>query len=700
VVLKFDDASYHARRAYWSFERFPAVLHHDAYLDYPDGSPSLWPPLYDLALGGAARLFGRTQRAFERTAAWASPLLGALAVVPTFFAARAVAGSGAGLAAAAILAALPMHVVYSDVGNPDHHAAVSLLGASWLALLLRAARAPRGRGTALALAAVRAALLLTWNGSLLYLAIAEAALLLAGVGCARRDLLSAQAWGAPAAALAVTPAIVAAGEPVGGWFSGVALSFAHVLALAGVGFVAACGAVFAALRPRASLPARLAAAALPAALLAAAALALPALRASLLTGVVFVGAADVWAPTNFEQQPLYGARRGPGAPGPTALYGHFAWVLPLALLAAWERVRLPALRAPALVLACWASAFGALAMTQLRYGNEFAPAAAICLALLLAAGDRALGRLAPGRTRSARAALVALALAAAWPGARALLAPRLARDLAWLRSPARAGDRALETPTGSLYRFAEQLRASTPETSGFLEPDRKPEYGILAPASFGHVIRWPGHRAAPADPFGPYLDAERFALADSFWRASDEAEALAILDRLEARYVVTTGAMARPAARIAQRLHARNGSAFGIHAQLGHFRLVLAGPAGGRGFPGWPASAEPPYKLFERVAGAVLEVAATPGSPVSARLALRTRSGWGFEFIARAVADERGRASLRVPYASEPRGELAPDGPWRVRVAARELPIAVSEAEVQAGARVPVAERGPGPTAE
>jgi asparagine N-glycosylation enzyme membrane subunit Stt3 len=488
----------------------------------------------------------------------------------------------------------------------------------------------------------------------------------------------------------VAPVLAASGEPLGGFFSVIALSWTHVLALAGVAAVAASAAALLQRRPDAPLAARLISAAAPAALLAGAALAWPPLRAGILPGVDFVGAADVWAPTNFEQQPMF-ARRGDvaGLPGASALYGGFAFTLPLALMAVAERLRVPALRASALLLLGWTFAFGVLALTQIRFGNEFAPAAAVSTALLLAAFWRAAGRLGAGTPRAlGRAALVALVLLALWPGFRALLLPRLERDLVRVREPARAGDRALATPGGTLYRFAEQMRAATPETSGFLDPALAPEYGVLAPATFGHALRWPGRRAVPVDPFGPYLDAEHFALAESFWRARDEDEAVAILDHFRVRYVVTTGAMALPGPTIAQRLHARDGSAFAAHSHLGRFRLVLAGPAGGRGFPGWPASQQPPYKLFELVPGALLEVPAPPGTRVTAQLGLATPAGYAFEFTAVAVADGSGRAELRLPYASEPSATLVPDGPWRVRTPARELRIAVSETDVQRGAPV------------
>src|SRR5262245_32379157 len=80
-LLPFDGA-YRARRALYTFERFPALLRFDPYLGYPGGVAVPAPPLYDWALGAVARLLASDTAGFERVAAWASPLLAGLCVLP------------------------------------------------------------------------------------------------------------------------------------------------------------------------------------------------------------------------------------------------------------------------------------------------------------------------------------------------------------------------------------------------------------------------------------------------------------------------------------------------------------------------------------------------------------------------------------------------------------------------------------------
>src|SRR5262245_54039899 len=249
-LLPFDGA-YRARRALYTFERFPRLLRFDPYLAHPGGAVVPAPPLYDWLLGASARALGDDTATFERVAAWASPLLAGLTVLPISAAGRAVAGPGLGLAAAAIFACLPISVNYSRLGNPDHHAAVGLLGALWLAQTLALARGAAGRRTAWlwgALALTRAALVLSWSGSLLYLAIGDGALLGLGV-LAGRGWFAAHALGLAAGAALLAPfsaAEVAAGQPA---LTATTFSWLHVAVLAGLAGLAGSLALAERVRP-------------------------------------------------------------------------------------------------------------------------------------------------------------------------------------------------------------------------------------------------------------------------------------------------------------------------------------------------------------------------------------------------------------------------------------------------------------------
>jgi asparagine N-glycosylation enzyme membrane subunit Stt3 len=117
VLMAIRDASIHARRALFSFVNFPAVLYWDPYLAYPTGAPVPMPPLYDWTLAAVARAFGDSLSAFEHVAAWSSPVLAALTVLPVYAGGRVVGGRGVGLGAAAIFALLPVSVIRSRVGE-------------------------------------------------------------------------------------------------------------------------------------------------------------------------------------------------------------------------------------------------------------------------------------------------------------------------------------------------------------------------------------------------------------------------------------------------------------------------------------------------------------------------------------------------------------------------------------------------------
>ncbi|MCS5637543.1 MAG: glycosyltransferase family 39 protein, partial [Myxococcota bacterium] len=313
VTFPPADAQYHLRRALYTFVHFPAVLLFDPYINYPGGAPVPWPPLFDFLLGGAARLLADDHAGFERVVAWAGPLCAALALIPIYLAGRLLDSRRAGLAAALCYACLPASVTYSRVGNPDHHAAVSLLGA-WLLLaclgLSRKGRAQASVGRwGLLLGASELALLCTWHGSLLYLGLANGLLLAAGLFASAPRSLFAQALAALVSAAALVPLILVSPRPLGGWFSAIALSWLHVLAMVSVALVAAFAAWFEVRAPGRSTGWRFAAAGLAGLMLAAVAALVPAIREGFEPAFRFLTQTDQVGMVTGEQNPLFGRLR-------------------------------------------------------------------------------------------------------------------------------------------------------------------------------------------------------------------------------------------------------------------------------------------------------------------------------------------------------------------------------------------------------
>jgi hypothetical protein len=168
-----------------------------------------------------------------------------------------------------------------------------------------------------------------------------------------------------------------------------------------------------------------------------------------------------------------------------------------------------------------------------------------------------------------------------------------------------------------------------------------------------------------------------------------------IADALGARYVMTAEYGAVDYRSLTQRLHRDDGLERIDSPRFEQFRLVTEGPRGGRPlsdiYHGAAAPGVAPYKLFERVTGAVLEIHAAPGTPVEAKLILHTPFGRKLEYPANAIAGDDGVARLRVPYASQGATPVASSGPWLVRVGDTTRPVAVSEEAVLHGDTIVVA---------
>ena len=219
TVFPPADAQYHVRRALYSFENFPSALLFDSYVNFPGGAPIPWPPLFDFVVGGVAYFWVDDVPGFERVAALSAPFCAALATVPIYLAGRRLGSPAVGFAAVFFFAWLPLAVSYTRLGNADHHAAVSMIGA-WLlytGMALSDTQAPFRRLAALAglLFVARTAMLLTWHGSLLYIGLIDGLILLAGVLSGRRALLGLQVASLLGSVVIVVALVGISPEPLG-----------------------------------------------------------------------------------------------------------------------------------------------------------------------------------------------------------------------------------------------------------------------------------------------------------------------------------------------------------------------------------------------------------------------------------------------------------------------------------------------------
>jgi len=685
VIFENGDGPYHARLAHYVFVNFPSFLTWDPYLAGPLGGAVPWPPGFDLLIAGAAHLMGAN--GIDRVLAWSGPVVGTLSVFVVYTAARALLSPGPALGAAALYGGFGTTIAYSVIGNGDHHGWMGLLGASWLALALRfTAPGAQARRLALlcaAIAAIRAAVLLTWSGSLLYVAIADGSLL--GVclayGDARR--LRILALGACASAAAVAPVVWSLGATTGGPFSTITLSNFHLVVVAGLGVLVIALAECEGRWPGRSPLRRLLRPALVGVAIGAALVLVPAIRSQLLPALRFLTINDAAGAGTVEQLPLFPLFGRRPLYGATIYFGLFAYAIPLApLVALWE-ARAERRRMQALLLAAWTAPLVLLTLTQGRYGNDLGAPLAICFALALGALTRVLSSLRLPGPRTSAALVTALGIALLWPSLRDFVdhAEPSVDFVLRGRAPGSTPD-----AKGSLVRFAQMVRDATPATPGFDGPGA-PTYGVIGNPSIGHTLRYYARRPVAADNFWDKFAT--FTLARDFLGLTDEREAFERAGRLRVRYAVTMPEPGSPAS-LNERLHVADGNATGGRARLEHFRLVTEGPPGGVPLLAPFGLRTPPgtlaYKLFEIVPGAVLELRTQPGAAVEASLDVETPTPRRFTQVARAIADDQGLARIRLPYPTRTTLPTRALGPWRVDTGdgGRTL-VDVTEEDVSSG---------------
>ncbi len=707
VVFAVGDAFYHARRALYSFLQFPDLLLFDPCINYPDGARIPHPPLLDWTTAAVARLFGDEIRSFERVAAWVPVLLTSASVIPIAALGRRVASRSLGLLAAAIYALLPICVNYGQLGNFDHHAPAGLIGACLVLLYVRAldsgSEAPARLYRVLAgLAVLRLLMMLTWTGSLLYLLPGDAAILITAAWTRDRKLVSGLGLSTAATALIAWPVVAWLSRGAQGSFVAVEFSLVHVLIYGCCALLCATHGLIGFWRPPVSARAsviQLAAAALP---ILGASLAVPGLLDGLQTALGFLAASDGYTETVVEQLPIFWGNGGYSFEIAHTRMGLFVYLIPLVPVAFFMSARRADGRFVAWFLAGWSVLFGYLAVQQMRYVHDYAPVGSVGMTLLLAGAANLLAQrgLWPRNRTVLISVMSALLLA---PTVSGFYGPLAGLALSGMRGELDEVDRALLSVSGTQLRFA-QLVARSTDDSGTCDAagERVPAYGVLAHVSLGHALHYSGKRATPADPFGPYIGRANFAAVQKFNQTTNERRASQIMQQLSARYVATASdSIPRAAGSMALRLHENDGSFASSSPHLGRFRLVTEGPVGGFAMSrmfGDERESFAPYKLFEFVPGATIELQTRPRVQMTLELPLKTPSGRRFVYRAVGRADAEGRARLRVPYANprdRPRRKMSdrvdrvePLGPYQVRAGERRFRVHISEEEIQRGAAI------------
>ncbi len=715
------DEFYHLRRIWYSFRHFPDTLSHDPYVNYPVGGEIVLAPGFDLAVAGLAKVLLRTsdQAAVEAVAAWVPAVLGALAAVATAAIAARVFSATAGVIAGVLLAVLPGHYHYSQVGYVDHHVAVSLELALLVTVALVVARRPAGRSwisLALLLGMGSAAFLLTWPGALLHVALLQGLAIVWMIGARSAEIAGARAWhlalAQGSAALALAPQTLDRGWSQFGSFSPLVLSSFQPLwfATTAISCALLAGLWTRTRKGRQRGQRWLGAAGVGLVALAMALVAVPDLASSLRVAAGwFVEGEENFLSGISEIKPLFDPAARSGNLDAETHLTRLIYVYPLALV--WLIVRaVRSRRSDLWLVAGIAAVHYGLVLTQIRFLNSFAISYVIVwggalAALLQFARPRTEAR--PWPIRAGVLALaVVLALFALQPSAR-FMGPLL--SIAW-EGPDGAPPTRRFVRTQAYHSAATWLRDHSPTTEGYLDPTRQPQYGVLAIWDMGHLIRYVAERPLVMDNFGVYAGREQFLAGLRYFGADREDEALRVAGQLGVRYVLVD----------------RRGSGLGRDQGPDSMTGRLYQPRGGRGAGDGQSQrvlpplqrhrlimetslARPPFPhvmIYEIVAGARIEGSAAPGEVVQLRLPIRSNMRAApFSYRTRSVADDDGRYRFAVPYPTGAAAPIRTGARYLLRCGGESAAVVVSEASVADGATIagptfscsPPATKTPGP---
>jgi dolichyl-diphosphooligosaccharide--protein glycosyltransferase len=694
------DEFYHLRRIEYSVENFPSVLAHDAYVNAPDGGEIVWPPLWDLGIAAVALPLGAggDRDRLEAVTAAIPPLVGLATIWLVFVVARRQFGARAAATSALMLAFLPAHYLSSRLGKSDHHVG-AVLATAWLLFvgmrwLDRPQKAARTR-TAVELGLAMAVVLLIWTGALLHVGLTLAVATIAVLGSADRETAVQRghelALACATAALAIAPFSLGVEWLEYGGFSPLVLSsFQPVLFAAGALVLSLSAELWKRTGLGETVVSRVGLAlGLGVLGLGGIALAAPELGEALLVGAGWFQEAEDFQSHVLELRSMWMAAGSFSSAVPQLLFTRaIALVVPVAVWLGWRAMR--GGEAPGVwLLVVWGLAFFAAASSQIRFSNELA----VPVALLAGAF---VGRAAEPRMAAAAGAFVVAS-------ASLLVYSEPAGDLVRAsrgEAPRKLG---IDERIATLVPFARWLGTNSKPTSGWMNPGERPGYAVLTPWGHGHLVRYYARRAMVQDNFGVYGGRANYDAAEDYYAETDEARAIALLGKLDVRYVLAApegsghGRAYEPltmARRMAlhRGFHARDVGSSGQPVEvpaLSKHRLIHEAA--------WKLGIDEvhldpltlraaAYRWFQIVEGARIEGQANPGSTVTARITLTPEGGPSKRYEVRTRANSKGRYRVIVPY---PTGDdstaVASGDHYRVIGSSGSGDVVVSEDAVQSG---------------
>ncbi|MBU4151995.1 MAG: hypothetical protein KKD63_03855 [Proteobacteria bacterium] len=693
------DSYDHLRRITLGVGAFPGIASFDYYAAFPQGLGQIWSPGFDYLVSLICYVAGGGRVLIDTICFFFNPLAAAITVVAVFSVVRGLFRSEVAAAVAALVFALhPAYIAYSLPMNFDHHAIEPLVALLLFALPLID---PRGKASWWSVLMISGALLVAivfWRGSTLYWGVAFVSAI-TRVYVAKNHAL-ARFYAAAFGAAALLVAIYCLVDPWSGAqrFSFAVVSWFHVLILF---FGAGIFLLFSIARTRRVFWGWLG---LVGVVAVAACVAGPAGKVvvQFVEGLSFLrGQGDPWLDSNSELRSVFQSRYSWWY---SATYLTAFWFLaPVSVWVAARKWQRGGCVDP-MLLNFWLWVPPVLVMGfTIRYSHIAGLFSSISAGFLVHYLWQR------HRSRCLQYGVAASVLVLLLPGI-----PHYQEAMtANLPDSIRLG---LYGADGLIP----WIRNHTPPTSYWLEPGRKPEYGVLARWTLGARLYQDAQRPSLSTAFG--WETYGFYQEAGFWVTEDESKAIALLEKGPIRYVVAQAAHDLktdyalvlqgqqrgdlpsglvdanflPERSIQSRLIQSDGSIVKLADNvvlpaISRLRLVYEGNYLARGANG--ASLDLSYyKLFESVQGAVISGKGAPLSQVILSLELQTGRGRKFTYLTRSYIGADGSFALRVPYSTtERQGDTSPLGRYTLYVGKeKQGVVTVSEADVTAGREVHV----------
>jgi|GEM_PF-2220262 len=495
------DSHYHTRRVLLGLKNFPNIPVYDSYLAYPTGGYCIWPPGYDLLCTMIAYPVFRITSS-EKAIEWVCaiyPIIWTLFLLfVTYLVGKRLFNEITGLLAVFFVAILPCNLWWSTLGYNDHHIVESIT--LFLLTYLFISKPTKKIGHWIILGIVMGTGMLFWQGAIIFAGLAFLILLIS------KEFTAVIAF--VIATLIILPFSVNT-HFVDSPFSYRGLSLLH-LSLLGIAILAMATLLL--LKKKYKILSCITG------IILIFLLFFLFRTKSFLGGLFFLLKKDPWLSSILEFKPLMIHPEFVETVTLKSLYGNGYYVWPLVLfISLWENRK----KREYYIFSIFVIFTGVMSFIARRYSIWFAPYYAIILGYIIY-------RIYIFFTKVSKKTFLGIAICSI-VGA-IIIYPAINygyNKQHWIAH--------LEQELAA-YQW---INDSTPITSYFFEPYKKPEYGIMCSWNDGHNIVYHARRPVSASNFGN--DMPNFHYANSFFLAESESLANEVMDKLSCRYVYLAG---------------------------------------------------------------------------------------------------------------------------------------------------------------